>query len=151
MEKRVVTKCKISKEICFYRCIAFACDFYLYSSVILHNPLIAKMAVMQPWTGIAKQIWCTGTVKFNQNKNKSKLNCVHMSWNVLHLGSGWVCVWSFKKVNKLLNPRALKIASFNVWMRYFLWKLTGTLCNSNKISHTLKDVYFFGAWKYKSS
>ena len=159
-EKRVVTKCLIIKEICFYRYKTYACDSYLYSSVILHNSLIAPMAIMTPWTSIAKQIRCisTGSVKINQNKDKSKLNCVHMSWNILHLVSGWVSGWYFKKFYKLLNLRALKMAT--LFKNCIFWCMDEIFFveiyrypmkfHTKYLTLTLKNVYYFCRWIFKS-
>ena len=38
----------------------------------------------------------------------------------------------FKNACELLNLRSLKIWSFNVWVRYFMWNLKGTLSNSTQ-------------------
>ena len=46
---------------------------------------------------------------------------------------------------------AIQIVSFNVWVRYFVWNLKGTLWNSNKISYPyIERVDFIHRWNLRA-
>ena len=143
-----------------------------------HQSLVQVIAIWhQVITDTSVNLWSAGVVFQNQRQNLlcSTAHCEDtgpQGWGMLSGGGGqgggggwWV--WEgvgggpggggaqkhlhglLLEIQELLKCHCcIKIISFNVWVRYFVWNFKGTLWNSTQknLTHTLKDVHFICRW-----